>query len=94
MAENKITRYPGILDYDMNKELYLIPEQEITEDECEVIKEYLGVTGPGRQVIEKNGGFYLKSDEAPTAALARVKAEVAEKGGEWPEPEPEPDLGE
>lgn len=58
MAENRITRYPDILDDDMNRELYLIPGQEITEDEYEVIKEYLGVTGPGRQIIEKNGSYY------------------------------------
>jgi len=82
MAENKVTRYADYLDDNMNTELYLIPEQEITEEQYAQFVEYLGVTGPGRQFIEKDGKFYLKSDEDPEAALARAQADLVDKGVE------------
>lgn len=79
MAENRITRYEDYLDDDMNRELYLIPEQEISESKYNEFVEYLGVTGPGRQFIKKDGKCYLKSDEEPKAALARAEKDLAEK---------------
>lgn len=62
MAENKVTRFPGVLDPDMNTELYLVEEEEITEEQFTAIKEGYGVTGPDFQVVEKNDSFFLKGD--------------------------------
>ena len=62
MAENKVTRFPGVLDPDMNTELYLVEEEEITEEQYNAIKEGYGVTGPDFQVVEKNDSFFLKGD--------------------------------
>lgn len=82
---NVIHKFPSFYDEDMNRELYILPEVEITEAQYEMIKTYLGVTGPGRQVIEReNGKFYLKSDEKSEAAVARIKVELAEKGQTYP----------
>lgn len=82
MAENRITRYADYLDDDMNTELYLIPVQEITEEQYNQFVEYLGVTGPGRQFLAKDGKFFLKSDEEKAEALARAKADLVDKGVE------------
>ena len=84
--ENKITKFAGMYDKDMNEEMYLLPEKEITKAQFDVIKENLGVYGPGRQVVVRHDGkFILKSDEASEAAIARIKEALAEKGVAFPE---------
>jgi hypothetical protein len=62
MAENKVTKFPGVLDPDMNTELYLVVEEEITEAQFNTIKEGYGVTGPDFQIVEKGGNYFLKGD--------------------------------
>lgn len=85
---NVIHKFPGMYDEDMNTELYLLPEVEITEEQYNMIKEYLGVMGPGRQVVvREDGKFYLKSDEASEDAIARITKELAELGQTYPEDE-------
>ena len=82
---NVIHDFPGMYDEDMNTELYLLPEVEITEPQYNMIKKFLGVTGPGRQVVVRdNGKFILKSDEASANAIARIKKELAELGQTYP----------
>ena len=50
-----------------------------------MIKKFLGVMGPGRQVVVRdNGKFILKSDEASANAIARIKKELAELGQTYP----------
>ena len=73
---NVIHKFPSFYDTGMNEELYLLPTVEITKAQYDMIKQYLGVTGPGRQVIVRaNGKYYLKSDEASEDAIARIKKE-------------------
>ena len=82
---NVIHKFPSFYDTDMNEELYLLPTVEITKAQYDMIKQYLGVTGPGRQVIVRaNGKYYLKSDEASEDAIARIKKELTEKGQTYP----------
>lgn len=82
---NVIHKFPSFYDTDMNEELYLLPTVEITKAQYDMIKQYLGVTGPGRQVIVRaNGKYYLKSDEASEDAIARIKKELADKGQTYP----------
>ena len=82
---NVIHKFPSFYDADMNEELYLLPTVEITKAQYDMIKQYLGVTGPGRQVIVRaNGKYYLKSDEASEDAIARIKKELADKGQTYP----------
>lgn len=80
MAENKVTKFPGVLDADMNTELYLVVEEEITEDEFNTIKEGYGVTGPDFQIVEKGGKFFLKGDMEIEAVKAAVNVALASKG--------------
>lgn len=82
---NVIHKFPSFYDTDMNEELYLLPTVEITKAQYDMIKQYLGVTGPGRQVIVRaNGKYYLKSDEASEDAIARITKELADKGQTYP----------
>lgn len=80
MAENRVTKFPGVLDPDMNTELYLVVEEEITEDEFNTIKEGYGVTGPDFQIVEKGGSFFLKGDMEIEAVKAAVNVALASKG--------------
>lgn len=80
MAENKVTKFPGVLDADMNTELYLVVEEEITEDEFNTIKEGYGVTGPDFQIVEKGGKFFLKGDMEIEAVKVAVNVALASKG--------------
>ena len=82
---NVIHEYPGMYDPDMNTELYLLQEKEITEAQYNMVKQYLGVLGPGTQVIKRaDGKFYLKSDEAAVDAEAKIKATLKELGQTYP----------
>lgn len=81
--ENKITKFAGMYDKDMNEEMYLLPEAEITEAQYNAIKDNLGVYGPGRQVVIRHDGkFILKSDESSEAAKARIDMILVELGNE------------
>jgi len=82
--ENVVHKFPDILDDTLNTPLYLLPKTEITEAQYNMIKEYLGVYGPGRQVITEGEKFYLLSDEDSEAALERITKDLAEKGQEFP----------
>lgn len=76
---NVIHNFPGMYDPDMNTEMYLLPEKEITKAQYNMIKENLGVYGPGYQVVvREDGKFYLKSDEEVAVAEERIAAELAE----------------
>ena len=82
---NVIHDFPGMYDDDMNTEFYLLPEVEITENQYNMIKKFLGVMGPGRQVVVRdNGKFILKCDGASVNAIARIKKELAELGQTYP----------
>lgn len=81
--ENKITKFAGMYDKDMNEEMYLLPEVEITEEQYNAIKDNLGVYGPGRQVVIRHDGkFILKSDESSEDAKARIDMILVELGNE------------
>ena len=82
MAENKVTRFPGVLDADVNTELYLVFEEEITEEQYNAIKEGYGVTGPDFQIVEKNDGFFLKGDQDIKEVEKIVNALLVDKGAE------------
>lgn len=82
--ENVVHKFPDILDDNLNTPLYLLQKTEITEAQYEMIKKYLGVYGPGRQVITEGETYYLLSDEDSEAAIARITADLAEKGQEFP----------
>lgn len=82
--ENVIHKFPGILDDTLNTSLYLLPKVEITKSQYNMIKEYLGVYGPGRQVITEGTKFYLLSDEASEDAIVRITEELKELGATYP----------
>ena len=82
MAENRVTKFPGVLDADMNTELYLVFEEEITEEQFNAIKEGYGVTGPDFQIVEKNDSFFLKGDQDIKEVEKIVNALLVDKGAE------------
>lgn len=80
MAENKITKFPGVLDPDMNTELYLVVEEEITEAQFNTIKEGYGVTGPDFQIVKKGGKYFLKGDMEIEGVKEAVNVALESKG--------------
>lgn len=83
--DNRITDFPGMYDQDMNTELYLLNEKEILQTQYTMIKDYLGVYGPGYQVLLKEDGkYYLKSAEDATVVENRLKEELKELGQTYP----------
>ena len=80
MAENKVTKFPGVLDPDMNTELYLVVEEEITKDQFNTIKEGYGVTGPDFQIVEKGGKYFLKGDMEIEGVKDAVNVALESKG--------------
>ena len=77
---NVIHKFPGVLDADMNKELYLLHEAEITETEFNAVKEGYGVIGPDYQIIKRNGKFFLRGDMEIEAIKEIVNGLLADKG--------------
>ena len=71
-----------MLDADMNKELYLLHEAEITETEFNAVKEGYGVMGPDYQIIERDGKFFLRGDMEIEAIKEIVNGLLADKGVE------------
>jgi hypothetical protein len=82
--ENVVHKFPDILDDNLNTPLYLLQKAELTEAQYNMIKTYLGVYGPGRQVIQEGAKYYLLSDEDSEAAIVRITNDLAEKGQEFP----------
>lgn len=80
MAENKVTKFPGVLDPDLNTELYLVVEEEITKAQFNTIKEGYGVTGPDFQIVEKGGKYFLKGDMAIEGVKKAVNVAMESKG--------------
>ena len=60
--ENVIHEFPGVYDEDMNTELYLLTEDEITEEQYTAIKTGYGVTGPDFQIVKRGSKYFLKGD--------------------------------
>ena len=79
---NVIHKFPGVLDADMNRELYLLCEAEITEAEYNAVKEGYGVMGPDYQIIKRNGKFYLRGDMEIAAIKEIVNDLLADHGKE------------
>lgn len=77
---NVIHEFPGMYDDDMNKELYLLAKDEITEAQYNAIKEGYGVTGPDFQIVKKGGKFYLKGDMDIAAIKEIVDSYLVENG--------------
>lgn len=82
MAENKVTKFPGVYDENMNTPLYLLAEEEITEEQYNAIKTGYGVTGPDFQIVEVDGTYYLKGDNDIKVIEDTVNSLIIEKGGE------------
>lgn len=80
MAENKVTKFPGVLDPDMNTELYLVVEEEITEAQYNTIKEGYGVTGPDFQIVKKGAKYFLKGDMEIEGVKEAVNVAMESKG--------------
>lgn len=79
---NKITvNQPGMYAPELNKELYIIPEEEISEARYNGVAAELGVYGPGYQVIEKEGKYFLKADDLETVK-AYLETKYKEVTGE------------
>lgn len=79
---NVIHEFPGVYDEDMNTELYLLFEEEITEEQYNAIKSGYGVTGPDFQIVEKNGGYYLKGDMDIDVIKEIVNSYLVDNGAE------------
>lgn len=79
---NVIHKFPGVLDADMNRELYLLFEAEITEAEYNAVKEGYGVIGPDYQIVKRNGKFYLRGDMEIEAIKEIVNGLLADHGKE------------
>ena len=80
--DNKITEFPGVLDENMNTELYLLNEAEITKTQYEAIKAGYGVTGPDFQIVQRGTKYYLKGDTDIEQIKVIVNALIINKGGE------------
>lgn len=93
MENNVIHKFPGVYDPNLNEELYLPVKTEIISTQYTMIKTYLGVTGPGRQVVTEGSKYFLLTDEEYAAGRARIVEELAEKGQTYPD-DPEPDVEE
>ena len=80
--DNKITEFPGVLDENMNTDLYLLNEAEITKTQYEAIKAGYGVTGPDFQIVQRGTKYYLKGDTDIEQIKVIVNALIINKGGE------------
>lgn len=80
MEENVIHEFPGVYDEDMNTELYLLTEEEITEEQYTTIKEGYGVTGPDFQIVQRGEKYFLKGDMEIELVEVIVDSCLAENG--------------
>lgn len=72
-----IRNYPE-KDDNGTRVAYLIPETSITKQEYEDIVEYIGVNGPGWQVLCMKGKYVLHSDMCPDIAKERILKRLEE----------------
>lgn len=82
--ENKITKFEGMYDVDMNRDLYLLVEASITEDQYNTIKTYVGVTFPDGQILKKGESYIIRGDRDINEVKADVGERVVAAGGENP----------
>lgn len=82
MAENRVTKFEGVYADDMNTELYLLAEEEITEEQYEAIKDAYGVTGPDFQIITRGEKYFIKGDNDIEVIKDTVNNLIIDKGGE------------
>lgn len=82
MEENKITKFPGVYDPDMNTPLYLLAKEEITEAQYNAIKAGYGVTGPDFQITKEGAKYFLRGDNDIKVIEATVNSLIVDKGGE------------
>ena len=80
--ENVVHVFPGVYDKDMNTELYLETEAEITEAQYNAIKEGYGVTGPDFQILKKGSKYFLKGDMDIDLVKVIVDSYLVENGSE------------
>lgn len=79
---NVVHKFPDILDADMNRDLYLLVEEEITETEYNTIKDTYGVTGPDFQIVKRGAKYFLKGDMDIEAVKECVNVALESKGAE------------
>lgn len=79
---NVVHKFPDILDADMNRDLYLLMEVEITEQQYNTIKNTYGVTGPDFQIIKRGSKYFLKGDMDENVVKECVNVALESKGAE------------
>lgn len=79
---NVVHKFPDILDTDMNRDLYLLTEAEITEQQYNTIKNNYGVTGPDFQIVKRGAKYFLKGDMDIETVKECVNIALASKGVE------------
>lgn len=79
---NVVHKFPDILDADMNRDLYLLLEVEITEQQYNTIKNTYGVTGPDFQIIKRGSKYFLKGDMDENFVKECVNVALESKGAE------------
>lgn len=77
---NVVHKFPDILDDNMNRDLYLLTEAEITDSEYNTIKTNYGVTGPDFQIVKKGTKYFLKGDMDIETVKECVNIALASKG--------------
>ena len=77
---NVVHKFPDILDDNMNRDLYLLTEAEITDSEYNTIKTNYGVTGPDFQIVKKGTKYFLKGDMDIETVKECVDIALASKG--------------
>ena len=79
---NVVHKFSDILDTDMNRDLYLLTEAEITEQQYNTIKSKYGVTGPDFQIVKRGAKYFLKGDMDIETVKECVNIALASKGVE------------
>ena len=79
---NVVHKFPDILDDNMNRDLYLLTEEEITEAQYNTIRTNYGVTGPDFQVVKRGAKYFLKGDMDIETVKECVNIALASKGVE------------
>lgn len=79
---NIVHKFPDILDDNMNRDLYLLTEEEITEAQYNTIKTNYGVTGPDFQIVKRGAKYFLKGDMDIETVKECVNIALATKGVE------------
>lgn len=75
MAENRITRYPGMYDEDHGKKFYLPYKFETTKAIYDLLEEAYGNYGPGFQLEKAGSKYIIHADVSPVPGESAVLAE-------------------